>query len=236
MAWMRVTSKGLESNIAKFFPAKVQKEIIKKTKAKPDSILMFIADKPKVTNDILDRLRQELAKRMKLIIPDTLKYCWVIDYPLFEWDEESQRFTPCHHIFSRPKEDSIPLLEKDPAKVKADLFDIVLNGTELGSGSIRISQPDLQKRVMKVIGLDEKEANKKFGFLLDAYKYGGPPHGGMGLGFDRLVTILLGLEDIREVIAFPKNKNAECPMDGCPSDITEEQMKELNIKSSVVKK
>tara|TARA_Y100000310_G_scaffold334456_1_gene414278 strand:- start:11122 stop:12888 length:1767 start_codon:yes stop_codon:yes gene_type:complete len=236
MAWMRVTDKGLESNIAKFFSPAIQKKILAKTKAKKDSILMFIADKPSVCNNVLNLLRQELASRLKLIKPNEFKYCWVVDYPLFEKDEDTDAWIPCHHIFSKPKDESIQYLEKDPGKVKADLFDIVLNGTELGSGSIRISQPDLQRRVMKVIGLDEKEADKKFGFLLKAYEYGGPPHGGMGLGFDRLVTLLLGLEDIREVIAFPKNKNAECPMDGCPSDITDEQFKDLHIKSNVVKK
>ena len=181
-------------------------------------------------------LRTELAKRLDLINPKELKFLWVVDFPLYEWNEEENRWEPCHHMFTSPKKEHIDFLEKDPGMVLGDLFDVVLNGTEIGSGSIRISNPELQKRVMKVIGLDEAKAQEKFGFLLDAYKYGGPPHGGMGLGFDRLVALLLGLNDIREVIAFPKNKNAQCPMDGSPSDVDPEQLKETHIKVNVAKK
>ena len=236
MAWMRVTKDGLESNIAKFFNKETQTKLIEATKAKEGSILMFIADKPAVTNNVLSLLRNHLAKKLSLIPPNTYKYCWVTDFPLFSWNEEENKWDAEHHIFSSPKKEHIKHLDTDPGKVYGDLFDIALNGTEIGSGSIRISQPDLQKKIMKIIGLDEKIAEHKFGFLLNAYKYGGPPHGGMGLGFDRMVALLLGYEDIREVITFPKNKNAENPMDGCPSEITEIQAKELHLKSTVVKK
>jgi len=234
MAWMRVTDKGLESNIAKFFSDEIKQKIIEKTGAKPGSILMFIADKPKVANAVLDLLRQELARKMELVDNSQFKFCWVTDYPLFAWDEDLESWTPEHHMFSMPKKEHIKHLDSDPGKVLADLYDCVLNGVELGSGSIRIHDPKIQKKVMKIIGLDEKEAEKKFGFLLEAYKYGAPVHGGMGLGLDRLVALMCGLQDIREVIAFPKNKSAQCPMDGSPGTIDKTQIKELHL--SVVKK
>jgi len=236
MAWLRVTENGLESNIAKYFPEDVQKELIEKVGAKPGSMLMFIADKEKQTNDILARLRLEIARRMELIDDKEFKFCWVVDFPLFDWDEENQDWTPAHHMFSMPKEDTMEFLENDPGKVIANLFDVVLNGVELGSGSMRIHDPAIQERVMKVIGLSKEEAYGKFGFLLDAYKYGAPMHGGMGLGFDRMVALMCGTNDIREVIAFPKNKAAECPMDGSPGTVSDKQMKELHIKTDIVKK
>ena len=236
MAWMRVTKNGLESNIAKYFAEDVQKELIKATGAKPGSMLMFIADKENKANEVLARLRTEIAKRMDLIKNDEFKFCWVIDFPLFDFDEDSQTWTPAHHMFSMPKKECLQYLETDPGKVIANLFDVVLNGTELGSGSMRIHDPAIQERVMKVIGLSHEEAYKKFGFLLDAYKYGAPMHGGMGLGFDRMVALMIGTNDIREVIAFPKNKSAECPMDGSPGDLDKDQMKELHIKMDIVKK
>lgn len=236
MAWMRVTDKGLESNIAKYFAENVQKELIKKTKAKPGSVLMFIADKPKICNDILARLRKKLADDLKLYNPKEFKFCWVKDFPLFAYNEEEERWEPEHHMFSMPKQEFIKDFEQRPGEVIGDLWDIVLNGTELGSGSIRVNVPKIQERIMNFIGISKEEANEKFGFLLEAYKYGGPPHGGMGLGLDRIITLMLGLEDIREVIAFPKNKAAECPMDNSPSEVDAMQLKELHIKTEVIKK
>jgi len=236
LAWIKITDKGLEGSIVKFLKDSVQKQLLKATKAKKGSILFFIADEEDKVNYVLARLRLELGKMLELIDKNDFKFCWVTDFPLFEWDEENDRWAPCHHIFTSPKQECIKYLEKDPAKVYATLFDVVLNGTELGSGSIRISNPELQKRVMKVIGMAEEEAMKKFGFLIEAYKYGGPPHGGMGLGLDRFVALMCGVVDIREVIAFPKNKDAECLMDGSPSEVTDEQLKELHIKLDVVKK
>ena len=233
LAWMKV-AKSLEGSIAKFFSKEIQKKIIQKTKAKK-GILFFIADKEKKANEIIAKLREELGKRLKLV-KDEFKFCWVTDYPLFEWDEDNAKWMPAHHIFSSPKEEYLEYLEKDPSKVKGKLYDLVLNGVELGSGSIRIVNKEMQERVMNVIGLSKEEAERKFGFLLNAFKYGAPPHGGIGLGFDRIVSLMCGFNDIRDVIAFPKNKNAECPMDSSPSDIPEEQLKELNIKVDVVKK
>jgi len=235
LAWMRVTEKGLESNIVKFFNENIQKNLIKETGAKKGSLLLFVADKEKNVNNVLSKLRVELAKRLELIKENKFKFCWVIDYPLFERDEDENKWIPCHHIFTAPKKGHIKFLEKNPEKVYADLYDLVLNGVELGSGSIREINSKTQQEVMKVIGISKEESEKKFGFLMEAFKYGTPPHGGIGLGFDRIVALMCGYNDIREVIAFPKNKNAECPMDGSPSDVTKEQLKELHIKTDIVK-
>lgn len=236
LAWMRVTDNGLESSIVKFFNEELQKKLIEKTKAKKGSILFFVADKEKNTNEILSKIRIEVARRLKLIKENDFRFCWVVDFPMFEWNEDEQKWQPSHHIFTAPKKEHHALIEKDPGNVYADLYDLVLDGIELGSGSIRETNPDVQERLMKTIGLTRDDARKKFGFLMDAFKYGVPPHGGMGLGFDRIVALMCGYNDIREVIAFPKNKDAECPMDGSPSEVEEKQLKELNIKLDLVKK
>jgi len=232
---MRVTEKGLESNIAKYFNPDVQKELLAATGAKPGSVLMFIAEKEKKANEILNKLRLELGNRLGLIDKKAYDFCWVVDFPLFEWDEDLGAWTPAHHMFSMPKKECLPYLESDPGKVTANLFDIVLNGTELASGSMRIHDPQIQERVMKIIGLSREEAYRKFGFLLEAYQYGAPMHGGMGIGLDRLTAMMLGTNDIREVIAFPKNKAAQCPMDGSPGEIDAAQLKELHVRTEVIK-
>jgi aspartyl-tRNA synthetase len=236
MAWMRVTEKGLESNIVKFFNKEMQDKLLSKTGAKKGSVLMFIADGERSTNEILGKLRVKLRDDLELVKNDDFKFCWVNDFPLFAWNKDEDRWEPEHHMFSMPKAEFIEDFEKKPKEVIGDLWDVVLNGIELGSGSIRVTIPEIQKRIMKFIGIDEEEAKMKFGFLLEAYKYGGPPHGGMGLGLDRQVALMAGINDIREVIAFPKNKAAECPMDDCPSEISDKQLKELSIKLDVVKK
>ncbi len=223
MAWANIEQR-LEGGAAKHLES-VEKEILKKTCAKK-GILLFVAGQSKTVNAALSQLRNELGKKLGLI-KNELKFCWVKDFPLFEWENG---WTPAHHMFTMPKKEYIKYLEKEPGKVLGDLFDIVLNGTEIGSGSIRISDPELQKKVMNVIGIDEERARQRFGFLLDAYKYGGPVHGGMGLGLDRFTALIQGINDIREVIAFPKNKSAECPMDGSPSVVDSDQLEELHIK------
>jgi aspartyl-tRNA synthetase len=227
---LKAANGTIEGSAAKFLNDSEKTHVLKETSAKDGSTIFIIADSYAVSCTILNALRQELAKRLDLIKPNVFKFCWVNEFPLFEWDEGTNSWTPAHHMFSMPKPEHVELLETDPGKIKADLFDIVLNGTELGSGSIRIHDPEIQKRVMKVIGLDEKDAMAKFGFLLEAYKYGAPVHGGMGLGLDRFVTLLAGLIDIRDVIAFPKNKSAQCPMDGSPNDVDQVQLKELGLK------
>ncbi|MBI2175933.1 aspartate--tRNA ligase [Candidatus Woesearchaeota archaeon] len=235
LAWMRVTEKGLESSIVKFFGSEVQKMLLQKTKAKKGSVMFFVADKKKKVAEILGKLRLELGRRLGLMKEGEFNFCWVKDFPLFEWNTEEDRWEAAHHMFTAPKQEHVELLEKAPEKVLGNLYDLVLNGTELGSGSIRINEPELQERVMKVVGINHKAAESKFGFLLEAYKYGAPTHGGMGIGFDRTVALMQGLHDIREVIAFPKNKKAESPMDGSPSEIEEKQLKELHIRSDVAK-
>jgi len=230
MAWMRVTKEGLESNIVKYFSPEIQKELLERTNAKEDSILLFIADKPKVTNEVLARLRDEIAKRLGLIDDNVFNFCWITDFPLFYWDEDSERFAPEHHIFTMPQDEDMEYLEKNPEKVKGKLYDLTLNGSELFSGSIRIHTKEIQERVLKVIGMSYEEARLKFGFLLKAFQYGSPIHGGIAGGFDRIVSLMCKTKDIREVIAFPKNKAAQCPMDGCPTPIDKIQLKELNLK------
>ncbi len=236
LAWMKMTTKGLESSIVKFFDKAIQDKLVKHTKAKIGETILIIADKKDTTNDVLGRLRNRLGKDLKLFNEKDLKFCWIVDFPLFEWNETDQKWDTKHHLFCSPKKEHLKFLKSDPGKVYATLYDVVLNGTELGSGSIRISDPKLQEDVMGIVGYSKEQAQKRFGFLLEAYHYGGPTHGGIALGFDRLVTLMLGLEDIREVVAFPKTKSAECLMDNCPSDITEKELKELHIQSTVVKK
>jgi aspartyl-tRNA synthetase len=235
LAWMKVTQKGLESSIVKYFSSEVQKKILEVTEAKKGSVIFFIEDERQVVAEVLSKLRVELANRLGLIKKGDFSLCWITDFPLFEWNEENNRWEATHHIFTMPKEEHIKFLEKNPEKVLGKLQDLVLNGIELGSGSIRITDPSLQERVMKVIGISKKDAENRFGFLLKAYKYGAPPHGGMGIGFDRTVALLCGFNDIREVIAFPKNKKAENPMDESPSEVEEEQLRELHIKTEKIK-
>jgi aspartyl-tRNA synthetase len=236
MAWMRITEKGLESSIVKFFSPEIQKQLLDKTKAKKGSVLMFIADRSKVVSKILAELRLKLRDDLKLVKNNDFRLCWVKDFPLFAWNEDEEKWEPEHHMFTMPKPEFIDSFEKNPGEVIGDLWDLVLNGTELGSGSMRINVPEIQERVMNLIGIDKKQAEAKFGFLLEAYKYGGPPHGGMGLGIERTVALMCGINDIREVVAFPKTKNAECLMDGSPGDISPQQLKELHIKTEVIKK
>jgi len=236
MAWLRVTDKGLESNIAKYFSEENQKRLIEITKAKPGSVLMFIADKIKSANEILSQLRTKLGEDLKLYDKDELFFCWVTDFPLFEWDDNNDSWAPTHHMFTRPKDECLEFLDSDPGKVYAQCYDLVLNGIELGSGSLREFRPDVQRKIIKIVGFTDQEVNDRFGFLIDAFKYGTPPHGGIGLGFDRIVALICGFNDIREVIAFPKNKAAQCPMDGSPDNVDSQTLKDLHIKLDIVKK
>ncbi|RME77358.1 aspartate--tRNA ligase [Candidatus Woesearchaeota archaeon] len=229
MAWMRATPEGFEGNIAKFFSQDILAQIKEKTGAQPDTVLLFIADTKHTTHLVLDKLRREIGKRQGLIDEDKLNFVWVTDFPFFEWNEDEEKWEAGHNPFSMLTEETIQYLEDDPGKVYCKQFDLVLNGVEIASGSIRNTNPELQTRVLRAIGISEEETQEKFGFLLEAFKYGVPPHGGMGIGFDRIVALALGLDDIREVIAFPKNKSAQCPMDGSPSQISKEQLKELFI-------
>ncbi len=236
LAYLKLENNKLDGNLTKYFSGNIHKELLEIAGIKK-GYLFFIADDFKTCNHVLDILRQTIAKKLKLTKENDFKFLWVKDFPLFEWNDDEQKWDAMHHIFSSPKPECIKYLEKDPSKVLGNLYDLVLNGTELGSGSIRITNPELQESVMKIIGLKKEDAEKKFGFLLNAYEYGSNgPHGGMGIGFDRLVAKLLGISDIREVIAFPKNKAAQCPMDFSPSEVEPVQLSDLHIKLDLIKK
>jgi aspartyl-tRNA synthetase len=220
----------LDGSAAKHLSTEIQMNIIRETAAKDKSTVFMVADKFKIANEAMAYIRKELAKKLKLYDDNDFKFCWVYDFPSFEWNTEEQKWDPAHHIFTMPKYEHLEYLETDPGKVRATCYDMVLNGIELASGSIRINRRDIQERVMNVIGLTMEDAEKKFGFLLEAFKYGAPPHGGFAIGLDRLVALMSGTNDIREVIAFPKNRQGENPMDECPSALDENAMKELGLK------
>ena len=199
------------------------------TISKKGDTLFLVADRKKVVNDVLSKIRMKLGKDLKLI-QQGFKFCWVVDFPLFAWNEEENRWEPEHHPFTSVKKEDIPLLEKgELGKVRSKSYDIVLNGFELASGSIRIHDSALQKLIFKTIGMSEEDAVRRFGFFVEALRYGTPPHGGIAPGIDRLVMLMAGEESIRDVIAFPKNKAAENPMDECPNEVDAKQLKELGL-------
>ncbi len=229
LAWARVKGNQLESSITKYFSSDVQKKLIEKTKAK-EGILFFVADSKKNTNAVLSKLRNKLGEDLKLIKENAMEFVWIVDFTMFEWNEEEEKWDPAHHMFTMPKKEFHATLEKEPEKVTASLYDLVLNGTELGSGSIRVHIPELQERIMNIVGFPKEAAEERFGFLLESFKYGAPPHGGFAVGFDRLCAVLQGISDIREFLAFPKNKNAESPMDGSPSQLADKDLNVLKLK------
>ena len=231
LAWMKVASSGeLEGGISKFFEGK-SKEITEKLSAKAGDLILLCADSNyKIACTALGAVRSKLGKDLCLANPDEFAFAWIIDFPLFEWNEDEQKWDAAHHMFSMPQEKYHATLESDPASVKGDLYDLVLNGYELASGSIRIHDPDLQKRIFKIVGFNEEEGQKKFGFLTEAFTYGAPPHGGIAPGLDRLVMLMCKESSIKEVIAFPKNTFAVSPMDDCPSEVDEKQLKELHLR------
>ena len=237
LAWMKVTGKNmLEGSVVKYFKQSIQAQLIEATKAEENDLLLFAAGEFEKAANALGQVRLHVGKKLGLVKEDEYKFCWVVDFPLYEWNEETNYWQARHHIFTHPKNEDMDKLETAPGEVRAKAYDVVLNGIEIGGGSIRIHRKDVQARVLHVIGLEYEEAEKKFDFLLRAFKYGAPPHGGIALGFDRLVALMCGLNDIREVIAFPKNKAAENPMDGSPQEWTEEFLKELRMKLDIAKK
>ncbi|MEW6702137.1 MAG: aspartate--tRNA ligase [Bacteroidota bacterium] len=238
LIWMRVKSTAadssdveLEAPIAKFLTDEEKMKLIKKMKAESGDLL-FILTGPKIkTLSLMGSLRLEMAKRMNLIQPDTKpSLLWVTDFPLFEWDEETKRFYAMHHPFTSPKVEDIPLMDTEPAKVKARAYDLVFNGNEIAGGSIRIHDSGLQAKMFNALGISEDEAQEKFGFLMGAFKYGAPPHGGIAFGFDRLAMLFAGTTSIRDVIAFPKTSSGISLMDDSPSNVDEAQLTELHIK------
>ena len=231
LAWVAIQQDGtVRSPIAKFFSEPLMSELLAAAEMEPGDLLLMIADTRVVANASLGALRQTMARQLELIDPDELAFGWVIDFPLFEWNEEEKRWDPSHHLFTSPQEQEIPRLESEPGEVKSNQYDLICNGYEVGGGSIRIHQRELQERVMKLIGLSEEEAREQFGHLLEAFEYGTPPHGGIAPGIDRLVMLLAGEPNIREVIAFPKSQNAADLMASAPSKVAEQQLKDLHIK------
>lgn len=229
LIWIRVEKDEIKSSVNKFFTPIQLKEIADVFEAKENSLILIAADKPKVVFDTLGFLRRHIAGQLGLLDDNQFNLLWVTDFPMFEKDDETGALKAMHHPFTHPKEEEIPMLDTAPEKVKADAYDIVLNGVELGGGSLRIHDLTLQKKMFEILGLTDDECEEKFGFLLDAFKYGAPPHGGLAYGLDRLVMLLTGEHSIREVMAFPKNASAQCMVCSAPAPVDKEQLDELAI-------
>jgi len=236
LAWMCYTADGIKSQITKFFSETTVAAITAASGAQEGDLLLIMADAPAVLNPALGQLRLEMARRLNLIDSGKLSFLWVIDFPMFEYDPEEKRWAAMHHMFTSPRDEDVAHLAGDLGRIKAKAYDMVLNGTELGGGSIRIYQRDLQEKVFKAIGFTAEEAREQFGFLLEAFDYGTPPHGGIAFGLDRMVMLMAGRPSIRDVIAFPKTQSATDLMAQAPSTVTPRQLKELYIKPDIATK
>ncbi|MBB6177906.1 aspartyl-tRNA synthetase [Anoxybacillus tengchongensis] len=236
LAWLKVENDGLKGPIAKFFNEDEQKQMIQTLEAKVGDLLLFVADKKSVVADSLGALRLKLGKDLKLIDESAFHFLWITDWPLFEYDEEEGRYYAAHHPFTMPVREDVPKFETDPASVRAQAYDLVLNGYELGGGSLRIFERDIQEKMFKTLGFTEEQAREQFGFLLEAFEYGTPPHGGIALGLDRLVMLLAGRSNLRDTIAFPKTASASCLLTEAPSAVSEAQLDELHLQVKDVQK
>lgn len=230
LAWMKINEDGITSPIAKFLKEEELNGVLKEMNGEVGDLLLFVADKTSVVFDSLGNLRNEIARRLDLIDKDNLNLVWITEFPLFEYDEEEKRYVAKHHPFTSPMEEDLDFLETEPEKVRAKAYDIVINGDEMGGGSIRINNTKTQEKMFKALGFSKEEAEDKFGFLLDAFKYGAPPHGGIAYGLDRLIMTLTNSSNIRDVIAFPKTQSATCVLTDAPTNVSDEQLKEVNIK------
>ena len=233
LAWVKIQEDGnWQSPIAKFFTEQELADIGAALDAKPGDLLLFGADTPAIANESLGRLRGHLGNKLGLSDPNDYKFVWITDFPLLEWDAEARRHMAVHHPFTAPLDEDIPLLDTDPGKARAKAYDLVLNGSEIGGGSIRIHDQNVQSRMFELLGIGKDEARQKFGFLLDALEFGAPPHGGIAFGLDRVMMILTGSGSIRDVIAFPKTQKATCLMSEAPGTVDEKQLRELGIRLS----
>ena len=229
LAWMKVTEAGLEGGISKFY-AEQATAIRAALGARPGDLILMVGAEFRKACLSLGAVRVQLGRDLKLADTGDFKFCWIIDFPLFEWNEEGKKWDPAHHMFTMPQERFLADFEKRPGEVKGDLYDLVCNGVELASGSIRIHDPELQRRIFRFLGISDEQAEQRFGFLLEAFRYGPPPHGGIAPGFDRLVAMMAGESTIREVIPFPKNTLGQCPMDDSPSAVDAKQLEDLHIR------
>lgn len=233
LAYLAIDAEGnIKSSFAKFLEEDKLESIKERMEAKAGDLLLFVADKNSVVFAALGALRCEIASQLGLLKKDEFKFLWVTDFPLLEWSEEDERFKAVHHPFTMPVDEDLQYLDTDPGRVRAKAYDIVLNGTELGGGSVRIHQADIQRKMFEILGLSEETARERFGYLLEAFKYGVPPHAGLAYGLDRVVMLMVGADSIRDVIAFPKVKDASCLMTEAPDRVDEEQLKELHIEIS----
>jgi aspartyl-tRNA synthetase len=235
LAWLKVDADGLKGPIAKFFEGEAGEKLAQTLQAEPGDLLLFVADKKSVVADSLGALRMKLGKELQLIDESKHAFLWVIDWPLFEYDEQDGRYYAAHHPFTMPFVEDIALMDTNPAEVRAQAYDMVLNGYELGGGSLRIYSRDIQEKMFSILGFSKEEATAQFGFLLEAFEYGTPPHGGIALGLDRLVMLLAGLTNLRDTIAFPKTASASDILTKAPSAVSEEQLKNLSLEISLQK-
>ena len=231
LAWMRCVDGKLESPIARFFSEESLDSLARRMEAQDGDLLLFVADQPKVVHQALGDLRVELAKRLGQADPNRYEFVWIVDFPLVEWNDEEHRWNPLHHPFTSPHPDDLHFLDKDPSKARSLQHDLAVNGQEVWGGSIRIHQREVQERIFDLLQISEEEQRVKFGFLLDALKYGAPPHGGIASGLDRIIMLLTGESSIREVIPFPKTQAGVSPLTGAPTPVDPEQLDEVHIRT-----
>ena len=235
LAWLKVDAEGLKGPIAKFFEGESGEKLADRLQAEAGDLLLFVADKKSVVADSLGALRLKLGKELELIDESKFAFLWVVDWPLFEYDEADGRYYAAHHPFTMPFVEDIELMDSNPAEVRAQAYDMVLNGLEVGGGSLRIYERHIQEKMFSILGFSKEEANAQFGFLMEAFEYGTPPRGGVALGLDRLVMILAGRTNMRETIAFPKTASASDLLTKAPSPVSEEQLKDLSLAISLQK-
>lgn len=230
LAYVAISEDGtVKSSFAKFMKEEEMTALISAMDGKPGDLLLFAADRNKVVFDVLGNLRLELARQLDLLKKDDFKFLWVTEFPLLEYSEEEDRYVAMHHPFTMPMDEDIQYIDSDPGRVRAKAYDIVLNGVEMGGGSVRIHQADIQSKMFEVLGFTPERAGEQFGFLLEAFKYGVPPHAGLAYGLDRVVMLMVGADSIRDVIAFPKVKDASCLMTEAPGQVDDKQLEELHI-------